>query len=58
MNANKQWPKKMSRMDQEQLEEVPPNVSIGVRVIAAMSRYGTHQDSGETVRDSFQDGIN
>lgn len=37
-------PEKMSPMDQEQLEEVPQDVSVGVRVIAAMSRYGPYQD--------------
>lgn len=46
MDANKEWPEKMSKMGQEQLEEVPKNVSVRVRVIAAMSRYGTYQDMG------------
>lgn len=50
-------PEKMPQMDQKQLEEVPQDVSVGVRVIAAMSRYGPYQDSGG-MRDSFLEGIN
>lgn len=52
MNANKLWPEKNVTDGSGAIAGSSTNVSVQVRVIAAMSRYGPYQESGK-VRDSF-----